>query len=101
MTNIGDIITVVLPVYAEYSIRVPLTQEMIEDDVVNYDEVIDAAYEQLPSGLCHQCSTGNSGAGWGMDSPVYLELGDNPEAQYVMDESGKTVWGDFDAKLGW
>lgn len=92
--ELGDVITVVMPVYAEYSVRVAVTEEILgEGDEETMDALLDEAYEQIPSGLCHQCSTGNTGASWGTESPVYLELGDDPEAKYAIDATGKTVWG--------
>lgn len=102
MTEVGETITVFLPVYAEYSIRVEVTAEMQEENSdVDMNAVIDAAYDQIPSGLCYQCSTGNSGVGWGNTSPLSLELNNEPEAKYALDEAGNTVWGDPDAKVGW
>lgn len=103
MTEVGDVITVCLPVWAEYSIRVTVTEEMLEENEggVDMDAVLEEAYDQLPSGLCHQCSTGNTGAGWGQESAVYLEIGATPEPKYAMNEEGKTVWGDPDEKMGW
>lgn len=101
--NTGDVVTVALPVYAEYTVRVELTEEMAravnEND--DWDEVMDAAYDQLPSGLCHGCTTGNSGVGWLDESPVYLEMGESPEVHYIMDSRGNDVYGDHDKKLGW
>lgn len=100
--NVGDEITVHMPVYAEYSVTVKVTEDMMgEDDDSTMDNVLDAAYEDLPAGLCHGCSTGNTGVGWGTPSPVYLELGDNPEAKYAIDNDGNTVWGDPEKPLGW
>ncbi len=92
-------ITVHMPVWTEYAIRVEVSDEDFKNG--DFDNAIDEAYEKLPSGLCHGCSTGNTGVGWGTKSEVYLELGDSPEAQYAIDKDGNVVWGDIDAKLGW
>ena len=67
----GDKIKVALPIWAEYTVRVEVTDEMIDDDGdVDYDAVMDEAYSRIPSGLCHHCSTGNSGAGWLDESQI-------------------------------
>lgn len=98
----GDELTVSLPVYAEYLIRVKVTDEMIGDDgEVDFDLVMDEAYDNLPSGLCYGCSTGNSGIGFRERHSVSLELDDSPEVHYILDEDGNTVWGDPSKKLGW
>ena len=98
-----ETLTVYLPVWAEYAIRVKVTDEMRDaEGEVDYDLVIDEAYNVLPSSsLCYGCSTGNSGASWSDRSPISLELGDDPEVRYIMDDKGKTVYGDPTAKLGW
>ena len=92
-------ITVYMPVWTEYAIRVEVSDEDFRND--DFDQAIDDAYEKLPGGLCYGCSTGNTGGGWGTRSEVYLELGDCPEAKYAVDEHGNVVWGDRDSKLGW
>jgi hypothetical protein len=97
----GDELTVALPVYAEYTVRVELTDEMLDNGEVDYEAVIEEAYNQLPSGLCHGCSTGNTGMGWGSPSPVNLELGDDPEVKYILGPDGKAVYGDPDSPSTW
>jgi hypothetical protein len=92
-------ITVYLPVWAEYSVEVEVPDDKFEEE--DFEEAIDSAYDKLPSGLCHHCATGNTGAGFFGHSEVYLELGEQPEAKYALDEEGKVVWGDRDEKLGW
>jgi hypothetical protein len=98
----GDKLTVSFSVWAEYTVKVELTDEIIgEDGEVDFDVVMDEAYNNLPGGLCHQCSTGNSGAGWGQESPVYLELGEDPEVKYILGPDGKAVYGDPDKPTSW
>lgn len=92
-------ITVFLPVFAEYSVDVEVPDDKFEEG--DFEEAIDAAYDKLPSGLCHHCSTGNTGASFFGHSQVNLELGGDPEAHYATDELGNTVWGDPDKKAGW
>ena len=92
-------ITVYLPVWAEYAIEVDIPDEDFEAE--NFEDAIDAASDKLPAGLCHQCSTGNTGVGFFEHSEVHLELGEQPEAKYAADESGRVVWGDIDAKVSW
>lgn len=92
-------ITFYLPVWAEYSVTVDVEDEAFKNE--EFDDAVDEAYDNLPTGLCYGCSTGNSGAGWGTPSSVNLELGDAPEVKYALDEDGNVVWGDRDAKLGW
>jgi hypothetical protein len=95
MVNIGDEVTAALPLWAEYTVRVKVTEDMVgEDGEVDYDLVLDEVYSQIPSGLCHHCSTGNSGAGWSERSPVYLELSEDPEVLYILGPDDKPVWGD-------
>lgn len=102
MAKVGDEFTVCLPVWAEYSIKVKLTEEMIGGDgEPDFDLVMDEAYENVPSGLCYSCSTGNTGAGWRDSSPVSLDLGEQPEVRYIFDSNGETVYGDPQQKLGW
>ena len=95
----SEIITVYLPVWTEYAVRVEVSGEDFRNG--DFDSAIDDAYEKLPSGLCYGCSTGNTGSGWGKPSEVILELGDSPEARYATDKDGNVVWGDSAAKLGW
>lgn len=92
-------ITFSLPVWAEYRISVEVSDEAF--DAGEFDEAMDEAYDMLPAGLCHGCSTGNTGHGWGTPSEVYLELGDCPEIKYGEDEDGNVVYGDRDAQMGW
>jgi hypothetical protein len=92
-------VTFHLPVWAEYAITVGVEDEAFAND--EFDDAMDEAYDKLPAGLCHGCSTGNTGVGWSRRSEVTLELGDSPEAMYALDEDGNVVWGDRDAKMGW
>lgn len=95
MAKEGDEVTAYIPVYAEYAVRVTITGEMLEEngDDVDYDLVLDAAYAQVPS-VCAQCS------GWGQKWSLEMDSTEG-EVQYVADESGNTVWGDSQKKLGW
>lgn len=92
-------IKVFLPVWAEYSVDVEVSDEAFAAE--EFDDAIDQAYDLLPAGLCYGCSTGNSGVGYSTRSPVNFEIGDSPEVRYAVDEDGNTVWGDPDTKLGW
>lgn len=89
-------VIVYLPVFAEYSVAVDTDEVATIEGEPDWDEVLDKAYNELPSGLCIQCSGGAY-----TYSKASLELGSEPEARYIMDEDGNTVWGDPDAKLGW
>jgi hypothetical protein len=89
-------ITVYFPVWAEYSIQVEVSDDGDRDEAIS--DAIDAAYDKLPSGLCHQCAHGNDGRGFFDTHDVYLELGDQPEAKFATGADNTVVWGDADAK---
>jgi hypothetical protein len=99
--DIGDELEACFPAWAEYRVRVKLTDEMLKDGEVDYDAVMEEAYNNLPGGLCHQCTTGNTGVGWGETSPVYLEIGEDPEVKYILGPDGKAVYGDPDCPVTW
>lgn len=86
--------TVYFPVYAEVSVQVTVDLDELEDQEDAVDVAIDQAYDNLPRGICAQCS------GWGKKHSIELDPS-VAEAQYAEDEDGQTVWGDPDKKLGW
>lgn len=102
MAKVGDVLTVYMPVWAEYTFRVEVTEEMVDEDgEADIDLVIDEAYGNKPSGLCYGCYTGNTGVDWRDRSSINLKLNDVAEVRYVTDEEGNVVWGDPMQKLGW
>lgn len=90
-------ITVYFPVWAEYSVTVEVSDDGDRDEAIS--EAIDAAYDKLPSGLCHQCTVGNDGKSYLDEHDTYLELGEQPEAKYALGADNTVVWGDIDAKV--
>ena len=97
MAKVGDEVTAYIPVYAEYAIRITLTEEMLEEGdegEVNIDLVMDEAYAEVPSDVCAHCS------GWGQEWSLACS-GSEGEILYITDESGKEIYGDSSKKLGW
>lgn len=75
---------------ASYSVKVNT------DDIHGYDgsegpdtdAILDAAYDQMPGGVCAQCS------GW--NRPWNLDIADAEASEIVTYEDGETVWGGTD-----
>lgn len=88
--------TVYFPVYAEYAVKVKLDPDEFDDEEELNDAIIEAGYDNMPSGP-GICCTGWSFEEWSLEMDP-----SSSEAHYVYDnETRKVIWGDPEKKLGW